>query len=835
MITNTTTRNVVSTLQTLDEAQYSFDPSNMRHIAAILREMYSDPVMAVIREYSANAVDAHKMANKNIPIQVTLPTAEHPNFIVRDFGLGLADDDVKRLLLGYAASGDEKRQSNDLIGGFGIGAKSAFAVADQFTFISHHAGTASTWLCYRDQDDDCRAKKLSEVPSDSTGIEVNIPVPAHQIGAFQERVAMAYRFYSVKPQLFNASSAIESAVAVKIAKPLFSGQLMISTKDQEKVPVRWEIVQNLSDYLRKTKLNTYISSGSSQITSCVVMGDIWYPIDDSQLDNQLVGLVLYAPIGSLQLAPSREALSYTGRVKETLLAIIRTATKEIEKGLLSKFDLQKDCLAQLRYIDHVVENLPLEVRRSFQKTGLVNALRAKSMSTSGFLVQATDPFLSVLRATVKGYFRNASLTVSDALRANDSQSSWTLSWKNPGAVVLSEKPIPINQNRELFARVCSVLLPDGITKNGSLVDLDRHNSGYPSWCLIQTPEEHQRCNIPWVKDGSIPVLKLESIPETPDAFWRKAFSRQTTSTANGGYKNVYAQHSKKFNRLKENVRYGSTKSKHWETVDAESLKDKDSVIYVFHDRFTPVLSDTPSQLAGDAFSSYTLFSKFNGLFPELENGLIGIRLRDKDWVGKNAEKLGLKSFRSYLNETVVPRVTEAFDLTADQFEMATLLYLLSTTHPGFLMLTLGASRFVPELRALIEPLRSKDVADVLFKLIPGLFRTNFGQQFRRDQNWDMPFSFVYEHTLRLEPETKEQPFSPAATALRNLAERVKALTTGISLLNCLSDHDSMLRSGDIPSAEALMARSDRPLMALHNEKKETLTYQLLLCAEKIGL
>ena len=50
--------------------------------------LYSDKVMAVIRELSTNAHDSHIAANNPNPFKVTLPSNTNANFSVRDFGTG---------------------------------------------------------------------------------------------------------------------------------------------------------------------------------------------------------------------------------------------------------------------------------------------------------------------------------------------------------------------------------------------------------------------------------------------------------------------------------------------------------------------------------------------------------------------------------------------------------------------------------------------------------------------------------------------------------------------------------------------------------------------------
>ena len=82
---------------TLEQSQeftsYSFGikESGLPHIFNVLRnQLYSDKILALIREYSCNAVDAHvEVGDADKPIEVTLPNPLSLEFKVRDYGRGL--------------------------------------------------------------------------------------------------------------------------------------------------------------------------------------------------------------------------------------------------------------------------------------------------------------------------------------------------------------------------------------------------------------------------------------------------------------------------------------------------------------------------------------------------------------------------------------------------------------------------------------------------------------------------------------------------------------------------------------------------------------------------
>lgn len=121
------------------------DAASVAHIQGILANMYSNPHGAVAREYIANAADSHRLAGQTRPIEVSSvsdPFGAGYSFIVQDFGVGMSREEVEKHYAQYGAS--SKRDSAGQIGGFGIGCKSALAVASGFTVTAVKAGEVTT-------------------------------------------------------------------------------------------------------------------------------------------------------------------------------------------------------------------------------------------------------------------------------------------------------------------------------------------------------------------------------------------------------------------------------------------------------------------------------------------------------------------------------------------------------------------------------------------------------------------------------------------------------------------------------------------------------------------
>ena len=91
--------------------------TNASMFSLLTSKVYNDPMAAVIREWSTNAIDACIAANKPIDFEVHIPTATECYFSVRDYGTGLEADQLTTLFCTLGAS--TKRNSNAYNGTFG--------------------------------------------------------------------------------------------------------------------------------------------------------------------------------------------------------------------------------------------------------------------------------------------------------------------------------------------------------------------------------------------------------------------------------------------------------------------------------------------------------------------------------------------------------------------------------------------------------------------------------------------------------------------------------------------------------------------------------------------
>ena len=283
--------------QSEDFTSYSFGikESGLAHIFNVLRnQLYSDKILAVIREYSANALDAHaEFGNQDTPIQVTLPTKLNLNFEVRDFGRGLTEREIGEIYAMYGES--TKRGTNEQIGQLGLGSKSGFAYGDNFVITSWINGKKTVYNAFLDPSKVGRIAKMEQVDSDEPqGIKISIPVSLDDVDAFREKAFSLYERFAVTPEIVGVSSE-------ELQSNFNPKKILIEAKDKS-----WQITNNVQ----------YQSADSF-----VVMGNIAYPLERSSLNLpygdarvQMLsscGVILNVPIGTVEVAASREALQYT--------------------------------------------------------------------------------------------------------------------------------------------------------------------------------------------------------------------------------------------------------------------------------------------------------------------------------------------------------------------------------------------------------------------------------------------------------------------------------------------------------------------------------------------
>jgi len=161
---------------------------NMENLSLFIDHMisnYNNAELATLREWVSNGYDSHVAAGQTAPVEVSLPTALNPTLAVRDYGLGMSAEDVKRIYLDFGSS--TKRDDNTGIGGFGIGGKSALAIASQYTMEAVKDGLKNTFFFERSPRGGVDFKRvLKDIPTEEpNGVLVKVAVD--RVDQFSEK------------------------------------------------------------------------------------------------------------------------------------------------------------------------------------------------------------------------------------------------------------------------------------------------------------------------------------------------------------------------------------------------------------------------------------------------------------------------------------------------------------------------------------------------------------------------------------------------------------------------------------------------------------------------
>ena len=298
MRTNTNLRSVDnnSTSSTAFTIQAS---GKMFHM--VISGLYSNKPQSITREIWSNAFDAHAMVGKEaVPFEITFPTSITPTFSVRDFGPGIAHEDMEGFytVLGHST----KENTNKAVGKWGVGRMSPMSYTDTFSVVSRHKGMIAYYTVQLGPDGSPQLHVLAP-PShtnEESGLEVSFPVDRDDVRDFQKAAHIVSHGFSVPPRITN-SKDLQFTDVTKV----FEGDGFYLYKDSR------------------------LSGAYAQ------MGCVMYPIPSQYLERPLSAVVQF-DIGDLEVTASREALSFgpndptAGNIKKRMAAVYVNLHKKMQ-------------------------------------------------------------------------------------------------------------------------------------------------------------------------------------------------------------------------------------------------------------------------------------------------------------------------------------------------------------------------------------------------------------------------------------------------------------------------------------------------------------------------
>lgn len=300
------------------EFKMTLDPALM---LALSINLYTNPKLAVAREVLCNANDTHIEAGvTDKPIRITI-TADN-DLIIQDFGYGIPHDKLPEIYGTYGES--TKADDSKTTGGFGLGCKTPFAVADSFRVVNERDGIKSVWQMVKadvNQDGKPSITPVMEVPTEGRGLTVSMRLPTSEV-----RHMITYIRYVVMHGEMNA-------------------ELKLGLNEFEKLPVIGMSQEPGSFTLNDSWYHPYMGNHSIFIR----YGAVIYPMLDNPSTEKQVSLIkdfmsmvgynrllVQAAPDTLVLSPSREALSSTPKTVNGLTDICVNLVRNMEEDLIAK-------------------------------------------------------------------------------------------------------------------------------------------------------------------------------------------------------------------------------------------------------------------------------------------------------------------------------------------------------------------------------------------------------------------------------------------------------------------------------------------------------------------
>ena len=273
--------------------------------------LYSNKIGSIVREIVSNAADANQENNSTKPVEIHLESllTDSLELTVKDYGKGLSPDLIKNTYTQYFAS--TKRNTNEQIGGWGIGAKTPLSYAKSFYLITHHEDKKYKYLVSRGEV----APQINLIfTEDSTdiGTSVVINFKKEDLDTLTAELQHQLKYFD---NINYYGCSIDNNYKLYyfnnfIVRP-GNNQLEISL-GRVCYPIMESVVQEAVLEIEKLTFNNVSKSLNASGLSAL-------PI------------ALKFEIGELDVTLSREQLEYTDKTKSAIKSRILAAIKELDK------------------------------------------------------------------------------------------------------------------------------------------------------------------------------------------------------------------------------------------------------------------------------------------------------------------------------------------------------------------------------------------------------------------------------------------------------------------------------------------------------------------------
>jgi len=363
MVLNTKNYNLENNLETVS-SEFEI-AANAKMFEILSAKIYEDPIRAIIRELSCNAIDANIEANNNENFNIYFPTDLNLSLIIEDNGIGMTHDDVMTVYKSYGKS--TKSNNNNVIGALGLGGKTPLAYTSQFTLTTSKEGSMRSYIIYKDENGIPNVTLVSEKETDRTGTSVEVIVKEENIREFYRAAIKTFLFFDKMPNIMRGETEFYD---------MFKNFVPYSKREKDLLKPFWKEVREFAkaDYIGGKSLpesdcyREIIKSYGSEYG--VIMGQIFYGVNETQIldekykkiSNKLLDFpnttgttlkkVLHIDMGAVDFQPSRETLSYNKNTINTLRTLFYAHYENWLTELSGKLNTPQKFLKNYNKVDN---------------------------------------------------------------------------------------------------------------------------------------------------------------------------------------------------------------------------------------------------------------------------------------------------------------------------------------------------------------------------------------------------------------------------------------------------------------------------------------------------
>lgn len=260
------------------------------------KNFYSNPIGSIVREITSNCFDSHKEAKVDDAVIIRKGEDDEGEFIsFCDFGVGLSPERINNIYMNYFSS--TKRDSDEQIGGFGLGSKSPLAYTDIFYINTNFDGIKYNYVFSKGSEVPILDLLRQEPTEEHNGTEIKIHIKSDN------------DIYKFRTELKEQLCYFDNVV--------FEG---------------WDINNNYKIYEGETfkYRNSFQYSGETHL----ILGKVAYTINYKEIGLESsfkIPIGVKFEIGEFQVTPNREAIRYTEETCELIRTRLLACIEEIKE------------------------------------------------------------------------------------------------------------------------------------------------------------------------------------------------------------------------------------------------------------------------------------------------------------------------------------------------------------------------------------------------------------------------------------------------------------------------------------------------------------------------